>query len=452
MAFSEYMEEIYQHFGVYKEQWSNIIENIPLDEIPEIAVRLSMALTKREDSRGQRSLSYFADHKLAGTEVPCFSLSCRMAEVDDLARFASWYSDTVYIQDPFVDLTLLAFEGARDANPLDRARLIAAVALLDRIALLIESRLIVVMPSVLFQCSECHNYFSKLQEEAEKVIQLKIEDGVRRFTENVSFYRDQSGDGLPSIRIEGPEELVPHGNWYHLVHPDAPGALEEALAKNLGERIEASAEFVELFVEPVVTNLLNGYRDYLTWSQLEECNFLTSNLMLTGEESIDGGSAYKPEDSETSEMTATFPSLEGLALSELIDLRNREPESFAQFRLSLHETFQELREGNRHAAAERLDSLIKKEMVQIDLKARHLREVGKRTAFKKGVSSAAWGAIGALNTPLIPAPVANVKAFGDFLSALHAAHEAKSDEPLKTERFYFLWKGVSISRKHTSIG
>jgi hypothetical protein len=91
----------------------------PDENIYELITELSINLSSDHDSAINK-YSFVANGTLGGGQYPCSHHRCRLDKLNEMASFAAFYADTVYIKDPFEEILL---HDKESLNRIDRSNI-----------------------------------------------------------------------------------------------------------------------------------------------------------------------------------------------------------------------------------------------------------------------------------------------------------------------------------------
>jgi hypothetical protein len=167
-------------------------------------------VTKAEDlERESGSLAHSATLSLGGSTEPCASMGCRIRHVDQLAQFAAFYSDRVYIHNFLSDHEHEPHSGEMSSLEERRYRLLDDLRVIVRIRSLIAAGLIIPVTITGDVCNQCIA-LDTLGTDADKRFIHERRRLARRFFEEMSVELSYD-DGEWEICCDAPEELLEHG-------------------------------------------------------------------------------------------------------------------------------------------------------------------------------------------------------------------------------------------------
>ena len=187
----------------------NAVHRLTPMDIIEFAHQ-SAELTSAENlSRETELFTNSASLSLGGSAWPCAEIGCRLNKAYQLAQFAAFYSDKVYIHNSLTDhLKHLKSKEYPDER-LMQQKLIGDLEVLQTLRPLIESeRMVVISPR--YCCPHCFVETILKQQNDKRLVKGLEKITLRYNTEpKYSAYLDKGGAW--NIRIIGPEDLFEHG-------------------------------------------------------------------------------------------------------------------------------------------------------------------------------------------------------------------------------------------------
>lgn len=433
---------------------SRRIGHTEIREILDVAQASTEATVKKSIEREDSIFVHFATSSLGGGRASCSTQQCRLERAYELAQFAALYSDRVYISNFFAD-----YKHFDATYPPDRLRYefdtdIKVLALLEP---LIKEGKIIPFTTPDF----CPGCFVKESYGADALRRMEKEYGrlLRSYLENIKC-EARLIEKTYKIKIDGPEKLIEHGcifyNTYKLSPPLKPSSMRRL---DNGECVKITrAEINKLKLhEGLVGRIQQDIKFELFASQIFHAAFLTErDLHIDILNAISENSALRKRNVLVEKyLTALVPFLNDIKITELIELRRREQDSFVLFRQSLNRAIDEYKKsGEQFTAAtakEIFSDIISPQMARLDQKiGAAKRDLVKSTRRK------ALGWAGALSfgiySGFIPAELAAAatalglsKVVADILEM--AMTKSDKQETIKNEEMYFLWRVRQLSRK-----
>jgi hypothetical protein len=419
------------------------------------------AVTKAEDlARQSGSLAHSATLSLGGGTEPCASASCRIRHVDQLAQFAAFYSDCVYIHNFLSDYEHEPHSG--DMPPLEerRYRLLDDLRVMIRIRPLIEAGLIIPVTTTGDVCNQCIA-LGAFGTDADKRFIHERRRLVHRFFEEMSVELSYD-DGEWEIRCEAPEELLEHGGAI-ISYKDPPEPLR-GMPRILQRALEGELVRLSLDVrrklrrhEAAASEVFGSIVFEMAVSQVLGTAYLSdTKLPIEVLSAISGDADLARRNSIVQKhLTSLVPFLGEVPAASVLKLRQREEESFLTYRQALNKAIDDVR-AQRSDLSERDARLIYADVVAPEL-ARMDRAVktARRDILKDvGRSIAGWSAAISFGmyTGLLPEQLLlAAKALGltKVLADIGAAigRLASPEDVIRKENLFFLWKVRQLSKR-----
>ena len=105
-----------------------------------------------EINYADNSYSFIANSQLSGDVSSCAGLSCRMDNVEQIARNAALYADRVFIQNPFDK-----YLGTKDFKEFDRENIVNDLLILKYLKPLIDENIVSFSSSGYHFCPDCYS-------------------------------------------------------------------------------------------------------------------------------------------------------------------------------------------------------------------------------------------------------------------------------------------------------
>jgi hypothetical protein len=421
-----------------------------LDLSSEAAQLTSPDFERPADNR----YAHAASLALGGGATPCETLTCRQKRVDGLARFAALYSDRVYIHNFVSDYA----NHVERSDDLDVAGLRSSFAddlkLLAHIRPLIDAGRIVPLAMPSGKCPHCtvEDSYGADAASRSQTVARSLE---QRYLTDVTVTLQKLPEGELDLNWDGPEELLEHGGGGSTLEclPEAMEA-DESLRASLddGETIVLTQAQVRLLGEhsSFVASVLRSISFEISVSQTLNASFLTDRALeveVLNAISSDADIASRNRIVERY-LTALVPFVADVPVARLLDLREREEESFVSFRRALNHAIDEYRrQGStfREVDARALyGDVLAPQLATLDQKvqtakrglaAQIARDVAGWTAAISFGIYAGWVPAG---IAAAAATLGLAKVGASLLSDGLKARER--DATVRNEEYYFLWK------------
>lgn len=441
--------EILEREGFLSEDDSENIWNLPTSKVGSLYEALYAELKSHQYDGIEEPKSPFTFVASANMRaaIGCQSPPCVRQKLEFLAHYASLYCDRVFLPLP------LTGEGSKEPQKSQKAALEESIRALGILRPAIEAGLI---RPVTMTTRHCKHMGAFIQETRE-IIKLAAHDLWLDSIDTLKVTyqkREFSPTGLPSVYIEGPEELIEHGSLVALYKSSPFWVSKSWRYDNEGKHAVPKRKLENIFrVNEIFRTIIDDTSFHLAFGSPFQARYLTSMPgeaaildMLTGDDEL-----VTANEAVREMLSHIVPVVGDLSLRAVVRLRNSEPESFARYRDALTRIIDEfLRDHKR---------LTKKDAQEIfhdyiDTEVRKIRQLlmSKRKSAAKQFLAGAAGlfasvAIGAFALPIPPPVVATVQTGGALLLG-NAAKECLAHSDERTNDFYFLLRLTQAAGKH----
>jgi hypothetical protein len=393
----------------------------------------------------------------------CFGWDCRIRKTDNLARFATLYSDCVYIQNYFADYR---HKPTNWNEELDFRYFFAGdLKILARLGPLMTAGVVqfIQPPEPGFHmCPRCAEKLIPTFKEVNSALEKEINVLSEKYVEQTSatLFLDPEFRDVPSYRIhiQGPEELWEHGaqNFFpYLLPPSLSPKTRRTsnviLAKGikLSKSDIAKADIVRrAALDPIARDI---------WTQHFLSRVSGMNLKYLTNRDIDISfleAVTKDEDFRKysgilrSHLIYELPILEGISLNSLLDIRQKERDAFLLYRDGINEVVKtyisQRRDLSELDAREIYVDIVQPKLNKLNARVKSI----KRSLWRKPIYSISITAgiltVGLCSNILTPELGAVVGALGGFQSLKNLVESiveaTQTPEEIRNDNFYFLWK------------
>jgi hypothetical protein len=419
------------------------------------------AITKAEElERESGSLAHSATLSLGGGTQPCINVSCRIHQVDQLAQFAAFYSDRVYIHNFLGKYEHESHSGYAHSLEERRHALLDDLQVIVRIRPLIEAGMIILVTPTREVCSQCIA-LGAFGIDADKRLIRERRRLTRQYFEEMSVEFAYNGEAW-EIRCEAPEELLEHGSvsYFYEEPPEPlcnmPRILQHALQGKF-VRLSRDARRKLREHEDAANRVFGSVVFEMAVSQVLGTSYLSdTKLPIKVLSAISGDADLARRNSLVQKhLTSLVPFFGEMPAASVLKLRQREEESFLTYRQALNKAIDDVR-AQRSDFSERDARSIYSDVVAPEL-ARLERSVktARREILKDvGRSILGWSAAisfgmyaGLLPEQLLLA----AKALGltKVLADIGAATGklASPEDAIRKENLFFLWKVRQLSER-----
>jgi hypothetical protein len=428
-----------------------------LDLVDEI----SAATVGAENNKTSSPYVHSASLSLGGGRYSCSSIECRRRKLNELARFAALYSDQVYIHN-FVNSYSPTFGHApRKDSPSFRNNIKDDLTLLLEMQPLLESRSINLFSPPSRYCPVCF---------AEEVFGLDIGKKIKSIRQTLArqilnkvsveiSYEEEDHDSPYRVHESGLEDIFGHSIYRHF--EELPPAIRQnrSQVKQLhsGKTILATKEQLKK----------DHYTDWITGKLLRSCTYhlsVSSVLDTTPvtDHDIDVSILSYITNNRPTErrnritlehLKVMVPFAGDVPLSKLMMLRQRESDSFIQFRSALGRSVEEVSRQKARFTMQDAKNLyadiIAPEISKLERKVSE----AKRDLVMKPLTSAAGTiaviAFGAY-AGMIPAELSQLATLLGLTKTVYdtvskTAELADVNKTIRPEEYYYIWKVKHLS-------
>lgn len=399
--------------------------------------------------RGEKVSSIFSF--ISNSHMGCNEFGCRIKSIDQLARFAALYADTVLIPNFFSSNDL------KQIDYITKLSIINNLKLLYYIKPLLDSGLMGFARSKVHFCKDCYEKYLKDQKMGlfdNKIIKFKQLLKIKYLKETRFFVGKEHG--LYFIKNIGPEELVEHSELYTLLR-SLPSSLHnyntllkdhESITIELKEKDIIESNILDNHISPIVNDMITqnwysqlyGGANYLTnrTIDLDIISYINEpNTNIFNEAIIDS-------------FHHSVPFIENIQISKLVKLRSSEGEAFNVYRDALSSALKiSLINPNPSDLKDAFQDIVRPELNKIDLTIKNSRKILCDSVTRDIIYGAGFITIG-LYSGLLPPEIGKmIAALGGFKFA-HGLLEKTSkllqeSDDIRNNKFYFLWKVRKIS-------
>lgn len=426
------------------------LDRASVDDILQV-VKDSAQVTAASDLVPVDSVfEHSATLSLSGGRHPCASIECRRSRIDELARFAAFYSDRVYIRNILSDHSVhpdkhIPVEELRDDIRDD-------LTLLIELRPLVEAGRIVPLTPPGNRCPRCLWERDAHSEERLKLAPVRQSLSLE-FLARMKVSLRKVGHGYQVI-VQAPDDLLEHA--VYLRQEKIPSsvrampAIRSALAQGrtvlMTGELKSLLKLHERFAGQVFTDIIFE----MVVAQALHTSFLTerpvhlrvlANVTHTAE--IDRRNLIAEK-----YLTTLVPFAGDVPTSDLLKLRTREEEAFIMFRSRLNTAIDELRRLNADVteshARQLYSDVLLPALASIDKRVSAAKRDLVQGALKR---SAAW--IGAISfgmySGLVPTDLSALAGSLGLLKVLQESGEmllstATAESTVRTDPMFFLWK------------
>lgn len=435
------------------------VQNAPPGQIIDICEAIKEITLVKNVKRDHSYLTHAASVSLGGGRTPCSSYDCRAQNLSKLMQFSAFYSDKVYIQNFLADLSgdIVAYK-TFNIN----SCFYDDIKLLTSIEPLIEAGNI----QLIHFGDICpHCMFTKhITDTTEEEITNLREKLTKEFYKTVKCdMRYEYGE--LALELSGPDSILRgHGESFAILSEQRreelfeiiPKIVHKAMQKGLAKistRVARSINLSHTYIADVIESIMFelGSASELRTAYLSDNEHEISTIKQITKDPF----AQKKTALLAKHLTCAFPFVQSCNPTELLSLRTREQESFIKFRSAFDKALAEyINIGSdlteRDAELIYLD-IVRPRLAELDLVIKNANVSFRKSVFRKALSWTGSISVGILAGIYSQPIVTGAAAFNAIKTGAEIIDEVlnKSDteNALKNDDFYFLWKVKESSRK-----
>lgn len=447
-----------------------IFLDMPLSEVISLAFVLGLAIEAESPPPkilGLQDYHFLANSKMSGLyEGGCPYWKCRLKRVDRLSRFATLYSDSVYIQNYFSWIKHFNFDlkGPYQEYNL-RDSVSGSIKIINRIEPMIRNGIVRFLPTGVGVCKDCYAEIMKRQE----VVYANLNEQIKKLDK---LYSETASANLrilstPSvwdshkyeIHVTCDEDLFDHGKYVKYISKLPPTLLKKVANKpSLNEYKLSTSEVLRTHLNTTILKAIafdvsclkffcfNSNLKYLTDRTLdisflqattEEDNFLKYNEVLS------------------SQLIFEMPIFSNISLTSLLKIRANEYDAFISYRETINDLVNEyIAQGHKlspNIANQIYSDVIQPEVSRLDKRISSIRESAILRSLVKvalSTSSLIFGLYGNYIPPEIRPFLISYGLYEAASTAKSLPDIIKTPAEIRNDNLYFLWK---LSKKSKVI-
>jgi hypothetical protein len=419
--------------GRFLKRISSLSESKLIDIIDSLAdIDFENGFSVKKDS----SFNFVANTTLSGGPFPCSEYPCRFNNIDNLARNAILYADTVFITNPFEK-----YGHYLNFGEYERYEFTIDLALLYYIRPLLEEGIFRICKSNHHVCRNCLKEINALTKSFEKKID-RIEDKLYDIVLNDFVFKVRRSDkSLLSIEVKGPSDIIEHPLVFRL-SDEKSIALKKTLkiGQKLPKEIILDLNLHYLFVHQIADDLLT--QNY--YSNVFKSYYLTNRLIDVQLIAENQSEKKKLSNQNIQQNTGHYlPFVIGSDFKRLIKLRKDEGEAFQTYRSSITSLLVNADKPN-YDLSQAFKEEIEPEIFKMDQTIKTNKKLIYSDIKKDLLVGTTFVSIG-LFSNIVPANVAQIIAglgginyagkFGDNFKKL-----VNIETDIRSNKYFFVWK------------
>jgi hypothetical protein len=407
------------------------------EKLEEFLVECCELLPLANRSDALTVFDFTVNAELAGAPFPCSERACRMDNLEELARFAALYANSVVLPNPLAS-------GPHDPPIESDQTLTDTFHLLYFLRPLMEAGVVVFAPRPPHFCPDClANRGDQANAEFVRALETTANTLLQRYSPQVSYtLQDTGGDYV--LEAKGPTRLIRHGASCRYFS-DVPAKIRDRLAQAPGRKVELDAEEMKWCLLSLISPIIDDIYTQHWLTDTFRCQYLTNReLDLDVIEAIRRPDRVERGGVLASNFDHPLPFIDNVPLSSLLRLRAKEGEAFRVYRDALTKALDSTPSLSSASIPELFSDTVRPELNKIDVLLRSSRS-GLRGLlgrdFIVGVGTIALGLFlgDAIGTVVAGAGGALLKPWIDSL---------REPSELRKEKYYFLWRVRQLAKRH----
>lgn len=399
-----------------------------------------------DSTKASSNFDLIANSSLSGESGQCSALGCRIKNFEHLARKSSLYANKVWIKAPFQD-----YSSYRKYN-FDKDSLQETfhddISMLHKYKSMFEAGLFSFAHTEIHFCLNCFNRTSK------KVISKSLVNNIKkakkhlieRFRKGADYHlhNDLEDEDELSLKILSKDsDLFEHEALYYFFDK-LPEEFELAKSRKNGKIYQKElikSRQLSRFVNPILKDII--LQDW--YSSNFNANYLTNRpIDLEVIQSLNGNNTAQNSDLFYNSLSHTLPIIENIKIEKLIELRQKEPEAFINYRNSLDSLLNKSKGMSKKEIEEAFKDEIQPRLDQMNQTIKGNRRKIVKNSIHALVTGASMVGIGLFSGIFPPGVGQSLAALGVFHHGSKLTTELsnilnQSDVNTK-DKYYFLWK------------
>lgn len=405
----------------------------------EVFVERLFYLLKQDGYDRTSYFNMYSNSTLAGAPYPCANISCRIRNLDSLARYAALYADKVLLPSPIDNF----YDDLSNNIQINREELCITIIMLMHLKPLVLAGIIGFVSSYLCLCKDCLEKVVQKEVNVEKKLE-EIEAFINQeCAESVKCYLATDENGQAYYSITGAEKYGYHEATDILMFKK-PKLVSKLLAESNGEPVEITNEqfqnlgLVDFLLRPAINDVLQAQVNTI----MTESSYITDRTFDIQVMKHINQDNTKMSQVITNDLFHRVPVIQNIDINDIVTLRKKDGESFDVYR------------DNINSILKKYDTLDSKAMLEIQRdiinpelhKIKHTITNSKKSILKSTVNNvlllSAGVGIGVFKglLPMDYASVMGVIGGIPTITNLTSSIINGGSETAKSNQFYFLYE------------
>ena len=320
------------------------IARIPFTKLLDIYDEVSASVSEFPDKRNMRGRVFCASNSLSGAPYECLAHDCRIARVDELSKFSALFADNVLYHN-FIADSSPTFGHAPDEDDYDfRYKVVSDISVLYQLRDLISSGIVQPYTTPHGYCLDCfsNKYLGPKSSGNIKKASVSFKNLV---TKKLEVFLTSDENGIYA-NCEGDETILVHGGGTYILDDTVKDIIPRDVMKKastggvyLSKRLKKEMQIAEAISSELITDAVIQK----SVSKLTGGSILTHSPREIGAmKAIENDSSVQNINNILSDhWNIIIPYAEQISVDGLLKLREREGESFVQFRTALDNSVSE---------------------------------------------------------------------------------------------------------------
>jgi len=410
---------------------------------------------------------FIANSNMSGIhDAGCHESNCRLGRIDRLARFATLYTDSVYIQNYFsgfehIDIDsedLYMTQSFRDS-------IAGSLKIIIEIEPLIHNGIVRFLPTLIMLCTHCQAQLI----ESINTIDTRLDKQIKALDDLYSRSTSANLRVLPTpspldghtfeIHVECDEELFEHGGFIK-IGTELPPLLQRKINKNPSIN-EFQLSQYEILRGHVNTKLLQTIAKDVSCLKLYSSH---SNLKYLTDRRIDVAFLQATTENEyftrhndilANNMMFEMPVFQNISIDSLLKIRANEYEAFMSYRNTINDLINEYMSQNKDispsVAKQIYSDIVHPEVIKLDKKISSIRKSSIMKSFANILISTGvltFGLCTSAISPVLQAALVSLGLINTARALKSLPSTLKPPDEIRNNNLYFLWK---LSKKSKVI-
>lgn len=437
--------------GLTPEKIGNSVPKLSTKKIYKLVDEIH-DLIEVDETRANSKFDLIANSSLSGEIGQCASIYCRINNFEHLVRKSTLYANKVWIKIPFENYSLYKHYNVRKEYLQETFH--DDLLMLHKYKPMFEANIFSFAHTDIHFCLNCFNSTSKkVSKPYVKRIKKAKKQLIERYRKGADYFLYKAFEDEEDYSLEvvaKDQNLFEHESIYlGLVENELPKAFNKAKerkSRKIYQKELLESHEINRLVNPILEDII--LQDW--YSSNLNANYLTNRPVdLEVIQSLNNKKTSQDSKLFFNTLSHVLPIIEKVKIEKLIELRDKEPESFVNYRNSLDSLLDKSKGLSEKEIQEAFKDEIQPRIDQMNQTIKINRNKIIKDSIHSLVTGVSMVGIG-LFSGIFPTGV------GQSLAALGAFHHGSkltnelskilnNDMEERNDKFYFLWK---MSNEH----